>query len=136
MLGSSLFPPPPAPPAPDQVLKGYRWPASRLTRADMEKLCDLRDQTGRPLTKLLQEAVSAYYRLLAGAQGYEDGEAQAQCCASPQLAWRGPIHNAVVHCLGCGFVLADDGQLLDWHDPEQIALEQELAQGHVLDSQG
>src|SRR5262249_25652322 len=66
MLGSSLFPPPPPPPTSDRILKGYRWPASRLTRADMEKLCLLREQTGRPLTQLLQDAIAAYYDLLTG----------------------------------------------------------------------
>lgn len=36
------------------------------------------------------------------------------------------FHNAVIYCVSCGFVLADDGQLGDWHDPEQIAWEAEL----------
>ena len=30
----------------------------------MEMLCELREQTGEPLTQLLHEAVSAYYQLL------------------------------------------------------------------------
>jgi hypothetical protein len=29
-------------------------------------------------------------------------------------------------CLSCGSVLANDGQLIDWHDPEQIEWEREL----------
>jgi len=30
----------------------------------MEMLCELREQTGEPLTQLLHEAVAAYYQLL------------------------------------------------------------------------
>jgi hypothetical protein len=44
--------------------KGYRWPASRLTSADMEKLTQLRALTGRPLTVLLHDAVSVLYDLM------------------------------------------------------------------------
>jgi len=64
MIGSSLFPPPAPPPDPRICVKGYPWPASRLTGGDMEMLCELREQTGEPLTQLLHEAVSAYYQLL------------------------------------------------------------------------
>jgi Fe-S-cluster containining protein len=34
---------------PESDLKGYPWPASRLTVEDMEMLCQLRDQTGKPI---------------------------------------------------------------------------------------
>lgn len=44
---------------------GYPWPASRLTRADMIKLTELRNRTGRPITVLLHDAVSALYEILA-----------------------------------------------------------------------
>jgi hypothetical protein len=45
------------------------------------------------------------------------------CCDSPKLQWRGEDRtNAAIECVNCGFVLCDDGQLIDWHDPEQIAL--------------
>ena len=44
--------------------KGYRWPGSRLTRADMKKLLELRAKTGRPITVLIHVAVSALYELL------------------------------------------------------------------------
>jgi hypothetical protein len=43
---------------------GYPWPASKLTREDMIKLTELRTRTGKPLTKLLHEAVCAYFALL------------------------------------------------------------------------
>ena len=56
--------PPASPPDPDKLLKGYRWPASRLTKTDMAKLTELREQTGEPITQLLHEAVSTYYRIL------------------------------------------------------------------------
>ena len=63
------------------------------------------------------------------------------CCKNPQLAWEGDLENAAVTCRSCGFVLADDGQLVDWNDPEQRAdyahfladeqaLEQPPAGGH------
>lgn len=44
--------------------KGYPWPASRLTQADMQKLTEMRNKTGRPITVLLHDAVSALYELL------------------------------------------------------------------------
>lgn len=56
--------PPTSPPDADRLLKGYRWPASRLTKTDMAKLTELREQTGEPITQLLHDAVSTYYRLL------------------------------------------------------------------------
>jgi hypothetical protein len=49
------------------------------------------------------------------------------CCKSPRLRWDGPPHNCAIACLNCGFRLADDGQLGDWHDPEQIAAARELS---------
>lgn len=45
---------------------GYQWPASRLTAGDMQMLDRLRTDTGRPITQLLHEAVSAYYACLTG----------------------------------------------------------------------
>jgi hypothetical protein len=48
------------------ALKGYPWPASRLTRADMEKLTQLRATTGRPITVLIHEAISVLSELLQG----------------------------------------------------------------------
>jgi hypothetical protein len=41
--------------------KGYRWPASRVTKSDMKKLSELRKQTGKPITHLLHEAVIIAY---------------------------------------------------------------------------
>ena len=49
----------------------------------------------------------------------------AACCDNPILKWRGTFHNAAIVCVSCGFVLADDGQLIDWHDPEQVAWERD-----------
>jgi hypothetical protein len=48
----------------DRECKGYRWPATRLTRADMKKLLELRTKTGRPITVLIHIAVAALYELL------------------------------------------------------------------------
>ena len=106
----------------DSILKIYPWPASRLTKGDMMRLSELRERLGRPITKLLHDAVGAYYRLLTEKPEVADG-----CCENPQLHWSGTRENAAIVCASCGFVLADDGQLIDWHDPEQIAWEQELA---------
>jgi len=68
MSGSPLFPkqppsPPQEPPDPALYVKGYRWPASRITKGDMAKLAELRDQTGEPIAQLLHEAVATYYRV-------------------------------------------------------------------------
>ncbi len=41
----------------DQV-KGYDWPASRLTRGDMRDLDRLRKKTRKPITLLIREAVN------------------------------------------------------------------------------
>jgi hypothetical protein len=38
---------------------GYRWSASRITKADMIRLCEGR-QTGEPITQLLRERVLPY----------------------------------------------------------------------------
>ncbi len=48
------------------------------------------------------------------------------CCHNPRLEWRGTAENAEIVCAGCGFILADDGQLIDWHDPKQIAWQKDL----------
>jgi transcription initiation factor TFIIIB Brf1 subunit/transcription initiation factor TFIIB len=70
----------------------------------------------------LHEAVAAYYRLLT-----EIPETSDRCCESPHLHWRGTLENAAIVCASCGFVLADDGQPIDWNEPEQIAWEDEVA---------
>jgi len=112
------------PPDPEQELKFYRWPASRITRADMIRLTELRTLLRRPITKLLHEAVAEYYRVLM-----VDKDAMPRCCDRPRLRWKSEsASNCYVECSSCGFVLCDDGQLADWHDPEQIAWERELSQ--------
>jgi Zn ribbon nucleic-acid-binding protein len=116
-------------PVPDEDetdLKGYRWPASRITKADMMRLTELRARTGRRITVLLHEAVVAYHRLLT--QPTELATDCPRCCENPRLQWKSEsASNCYVECLSCGFVLCDDGQLIDWHDPEQIAWEQDLS---------
>ena len=112
------------PPDPEQELKFYRWPASQITRADMIRLTELRTHLKRPITKLLHEAVAEYYGVLM-----EDKDAAPRCCDKPRLRWKSEsASNCYVECSSCGFVLCDDGQLADWHDPEQIAWERELSQ--------
>ena len=50
----------------------------------------------------------------------------SRCCENPRLQWKSEsASNCYIECLSCGFVLCDDGQLVDWHDPEQIAAERE-----------
>ena len=116
--------PPQEPPDPEQELKFYCWPASRITRTDMIRLTELRTLLRRPITKLLHEAVAEYYRVLM-----EDKEATPRCCDKPRLRWKSEsASNCYIECATCGFVLCDDGQLADWHNPEQIACEQELSQ--------
>ena len=105
----------------EQIIQGYPWPSSQLTKADMIRLTELRNRTRRPITKLLHEAVAAYHRVLTTAPRTEK-----LCCDNPDLRWEGPRENATLVCACCGFVLSDDGQLADWHDPEQIACEAEL----------
>jgi hypothetical protein len=41
----------------------YPWPATRLTSEDMEMLCVIRRETGKPITQLLHEAVEVMYEL-------------------------------------------------------------------------
>ena len=53
----------PVPGDDDCELKGYPWPASALSRSDMEKLTQLRATTGRPITVLIHEAVSVLFEL-------------------------------------------------------------------------
>ena len=105
-------------------MKGYVWPSSRITRADMIRLTELRKLTRRPITKLIHEAVTAYYHLLTEAP--ELPVESPRCCENPRLQWKSEsASNCYIECLSCGFVLCDDGQLVDWHDPEQIAAERE-----------
>lgn len=104
---------------PETLLKGYQWPASRITKADMIRMTDLKERRREPITKILHDAVAAYHWLLTVRSG-------ERCCDMPRLHWSGERGNASIVCDCCGFVLADDGQLEDWHDPEQIAAEAEL----------
>ena len=128
MIGSSLHCPPPAPPDPEHDLKGYVWPSSGLTRADMIRLTELRKLRRKPITKLIHEAVGAYYHLLT--QAPELAADCPRCCENPRLQWKSEsASNCYIECLSCGFVLCDDGQLVDWHDQEQIAAERELQEG-------
>jgi len=121
-------PPPPAS-DPEHELKGYVWPSSRITRADMIRLTELRSILRKPITKLLHEAVAEYYRVLM-----QDKEGTPRCCDRPRLRWKSEsASNCYVECSSCGFVLCDDGQLADWHDPAEIAAEQELAFQEALE---
>ena len=123
MLRSPLQPP--TPQEPEHELKGYRWPASRITKADMMRLTELREWTGRRITMLLHEAVAVYHRVLTEAR--ETSNDGPRCCENPALRWKSEsASNCYIECQSCGFVLCDDGQLADWHDPEQIAAEREL----------
>ena len=123
LLKQAESPPQPAP-DPEHELKRYVWPSSRITRADMIRLTELRTLLRKPITKLLHEAVAVYYRVLMA-----DKEATPRCCDQPRLRWKSEsASNCYVECTSCGFVLCDDGQLADWHDPEQIAWERELSQ--------
>jgi hypothetical protein len=45
----------------EHQLKGYPWPASALTKADMARLTQLRDLTGEPITKLVHAAIAEYH---------------------------------------------------------------------------
>ncbi len=50
------------------------------------------------------------------------------CCDNPQLRWRGTDPNILsIECQNCGFILSDDGQLADWHNPEEIEAAKQLA---------
>ena len=62
----------PEPSTPIDYPKGYRWPASRLTSAEMMKLSILRNETKQPITKLLREAVDALWE--AHKNGGKDSE--------------------------------------------------------------
>ncbi len=41
--------------------KGYQWPASNITIADMEVLVKQRKRTGKPISYLLHDAVKKAY---------------------------------------------------------------------------
>lgn len=49
---------------PDEIIQGYPWPSSKLTRADMIRLTELRQRLGKPITELLHDAVVAYHHVL------------------------------------------------------------------------
>lgn len=89
---------------PQTLLKGYQWPASRITKADMVRMSDLKERRREPITKILHDAVAAYHWLLTVPSG-------ERCCDTPRLHWTGERGNAAIVCDCCGFVLADDGQV-------------------------
>ena len=41
--------------------KGYAWPASSLTDTEMAVLANVRQETGKPISTLLKEAVQLAY---------------------------------------------------------------------------
>jgi hypothetical protein len=43
------------------IRKGYAWPASALTTTEMVVLADVREETGKPISVLLKEAVQLAY---------------------------------------------------------------------------
>jgi len=43
------------------VRKGYSWPASAMTEAEIAVLADVRQETGKPISMLLKEAVQLAY---------------------------------------------------------------------------
>ncbi|RKY12760.1 MAG: hypothetical protein DRP65_00120 [Planctomycetota bacterium] len=43
------------------VRKGYAWPASAMTETEMAVLADVRQETGKPISMLLKEAVQLAY---------------------------------------------------------------------------
>ena len=43
------------------IRKGYAWPASALTATEMAVLADVRQETGKPISVLLKEAVQLAY---------------------------------------------------------------------------
>jgi hypothetical protein len=49
---------------PDEIIQGYPWPSSKLTKADMIRLTELRERLRKPITELLHQAVGAYYNIL------------------------------------------------------------------------
>ncbi len=53
------------PPDAERLTQGYPWPSSRITKADMIRLTELRRLTRKPITKLIHQAIQAYYNLLA-----------------------------------------------------------------------
>lgn len=68
---------------PEEIIQGYPWPSSKLTKADMIRLTDLRDRLGKPITTLLHDAVAAYYYVLVNETGTveeqrHDGHRQLQ----------------------------------------------------------
>ena len=44
-----------------EVRKGYGWPASALTHVEMAVLADVKRETGKPVSRLLKEAVQLAY---------------------------------------------------------------------------
>jgi hypothetical protein len=44
-----------------ETRKGYPWPASALTATEMAVLADVREESGKPITQLLKEAVQLAY---------------------------------------------------------------------------
>jgi hypothetical protein len=85
------------------------WPS----KVSMDKSLDSSAQSG------IIRPVAGLERSIPQKQSIELGT----CCDNPRLKWQGIAANAAIVCASCKFILSDDGQLADWHDPEQIAWE-------------
>ena len=60
------------------VRKGYAWPASALTSVEMAVLADVREETGKPVSVLLREAVQLAYGGCSPVVGVDVGKTPAR----------------------------------------------------------
>ena len=72
--------------------KGYRWPASKLTGSDMQKLCEVRAKTGKSITMLVREAVTVLHDQFTAAP--DQSQLSTQSTPEPSDDYRAPARES------------------------------------------
>lgn len=67
----------------------------------------------RPVDPLAPDADCRPYR---GPNAVESADENLYCCDSPRLAWHGAPDSPGIACTNCGYVVAEEGNILIWRD--------------------
>ena len=70
-------------------------------------------QPPRPVDPLAPDADYQPYR---GSNAAETTDNNVYCCDSPRLAWQGAPDAPGVACENCGYLVAEEGNILIWRD--------------------
>jgi hypothetical protein len=98
----------------DELRDDVVWAARQVLAAGYDVA---RERPPKPVDPLAPDAVGPISRMephaLAGESAY--------CCESPHLAWHGSPDAPGIMCTNCGYLIAEEGNLLIWRDEEEAA---------------